>query len=133
MENIEELDVGMSFVRIIAKYIRRGWYRVGSKGDKLNCIVFHTHPDDGDKTEKLIRSLLSDYWFFDRFDSNRFLLCSELYHQLSIIEKRDIQYINEKYPSLGCETGSEMKKLIEMINKTDATVPIGNAIPLSKQ
>ncbi|MBH0085958.1 hypothetical protein I6E84_06970 [Psychrobacter sp. SCQQ22] len=119
MDNLEQLSVGMSFVRMIAKYTRRGWYRVGDRGDKVKCIVFHTHPDDGDKTEALIRPLLSDYWFFDRFASNRFLLCSELYHQLSIIEKRDIQYINEKYPNLGYETGIELRKVIERIDKTE--------------
>ncbi len=119
MENPEELNIGMSFVRIIAKYIRRGWYRVGGRGDKLNCIVFHTHQDDGDKTEKLIRPLLSDYWFFDRFASNRFLICSKLYHQLSIIEKRDMQYVNKTHPNHSYETGSEMKKLIEIIDKMD--------------
>ncbi len=119
MENLEELSVGMSFVRTIAKYVRRGWYRVGGKKNELTSLVFHTHPDDGDKTEKLIRPLLNDFWSFDRFASNRFLLCSELYHQLSIIEKRDKQYINEKYPNLGYDTGIELRKLIEKIGKTE--------------
>ncbi len=120
MEQVEDGSIGNRFRFTLIQYVRTGWWHISNKYGEDNyilCIVFHTHPDDGDKTEKLIRPLLSDYWFFDRFASNRFLLCSELYHQLSIIEKRDTQYINEKYPSLGYETGSEMKKLIEMIHK----------------
>ena len=119
MENLEELSVGMSFVCTIAKYVRRGWYRVSGKKDELTSLVFHTHPDDGDKTEKLIRPLLNDFWSFDRFASNRFLLCSELYYQLSIIEKIDIEYIKEMYPKLGYETGIELRKLIERIDRTE--------------
>ena len=119
MQQLEELSVGMSFVRTIAKYVRRGWYIVGGKKDELNSLVFHTHPDDGDKTEVLIRPLLNDFWFFDRFASNRFLLCSKVYYQLSIVEKRDIEYIKEMYPSLGYETGIELRALIERIDNIE--------------
>lgn len=71
------------------------------------------------KQKHLFVHYLTISGFFDRFASNRFLLCSELYHQLSIIEKRDIQYINEKYPNLGYETGIELRKLIKRIDKTE--------------
>lgn len=122
MEQDEDRNIGNRFRFTLIQYVRTGWWHISNKYGEDNyilCLVFHTHPDDGDKTEALIRPLLNDFWFFDRFASNRFLLCSELYHQLSIIEKRDIQYINEKYPNLGYETGIELRKLIERIDKTE--------------
>lgn len=122
MEQIEDRSIGNRFRFTLIQYVRTGWWSISNKYGEDNyilCIVFHTHPDDGDKTEELIRPLLNDFWFFDRFAPNRFLLCSELYHQLSIIEKRDIHYINEIYSNLGYETGRELKKLIERINAVD--------------
>ena len=120
MEEDADRNIDNRFRFTLIRYVRAGWWRISNQYGEDNyvlCLVFHTHPDDGDKTEALIGPLLNDFWFFDRFASNHFLLCSKFYHQLSIIEKRDIKYIEEIHPSLGYETGIELRKLIEKINK----------------
>ena len=116
MEEDEDRNIGnrFRFRFTLIQYVRTGWWRISNKYGEDNyilCLAFHTHLDDGDKTEALILPLLNDFWFFDHFASNRFLLCSKFYHQLSIIEKRDIEYIEEMYPNLGKETGGELKKI----------------------
>lgn len=104
--------------------IRMGWTRViGTKekeGDFL-CLIFHTHIEDGDATENIIRPLLSDFWFFERFEQNRFLLCSKTYQSISQKKKKEVGYIENIFPNLGKETNIEMERLINNLNDIEPT------------
>lgn len=119
MTNSEKLDLSSRFLISLNKHITTGWFRIGKVKDKdhFYFMVFHTHPADGDKTDALIRPLLSDFWVFDRFESNRFLISSARYYQYSIIEKKDRTEIEKLYPNLGRETANELEKLIVLIDK----------------
>lgn len=114
-------NVYYNFLSILHKYgIRVGWTRViniNDKDDCFLCIIFHTHIDDGDETENIIMPLLNNFWFFHRFKTNRFLLCSILYYILCIKGKKEISYVKELYPNLGYETAQEMKTLISLVQK----------------
>lgn len=80
--------------------IRMGWTRVigtKEKGDFLCLVFLHTHIEDGNVTENLIRPLLSDFWFFERFEQNRFLLCSKTYQSISQKKKKEPEY-REYFP-----------------------------------
>lgn len=102
--------------------IRVGWFGAGhTENNTEYCfyIVFHTHPDDGDITELLIKPLLNDFWFFERFKPNRFLLCSKTYQSISQEKKKEFKYIENNFPNLGKETKVEMERIVSILNITE--------------
>lgn len=129
MHNNNEIEATYQefFSFLLQNNIRKGWSSIGSiklEEDYFHSIVFHTHPEDGDKVELLLKPLLNDFWVLERFASNRFLLCSKKYYQIKNIENKSIEYIEENFPNLGYETAESLRKLINkgVAQKTEKIV-----------